>query len=720
MDPFEFKLIVDNSLNENLLREYQNQLNFGEFITEGINSSTAITQKARGVLFLMNKSKPLANALGWYVPKHFCFKAGKNFGASSFNYPVFARPCPTVPRHGFVDSTVCKNSQEVNALSNKTKQVEPDAEILITKPVAAIYNLVIAGGNISFARGHDGATSGVNVKNLYISEDPIAQAISLEKGIIAEGEVPFYEIVMDKSKGIYLVQARSGPGLPLAKDYVASTVKVEKILKAEGDLLDWEELLKTVDPKTTIIDHTNGSLASHYAIHALVNKVPIFTTWLPKIGDVVEPTVSNSEITEEDVAKFKKAFAQGFASAEYIKDNLSLEKLDTFTFMRAIIRIALSVLHNYSTVAMNKDFDLLGVALGLFVRVTFSTSCGEARYASNKFGGGHPDLRIFHSKLPSGRQPCYDYMFKKPVKDCLDNIVPIYRIFNEVYWGSGYGGPKWANCTRSAVGLYNACVSGDIKSVVQLFNKVINEEHNGGKYLNKVISVSEFDVAANNPSLYTIKHLAESIDILYTAWGNKNVNLEEFQYINLPGKNEAKANDSAKTKPLPNSPVNAYGISKLKVKYNYEEMPVEVQVFGTKFPGGHIIIPANKFNTLGINIGMFKCKCGDPNCNTDLVGNNYSVDYSLLDGVSWTNNLDGNSILNYKLVYTIGVLIQENVANKNYVSPYNIDAQGILYHLNNTEKTEKTEKTENILKLDEEYEILKNQLQSKLLKLLKD
>lgn len=494
---------------------------------------TPVTQKARGISFLMNKTSKVRSSLGWGVPKHLLFKAGEKFTDSSFNYPVFARPCPTVPRHGFVDSVMCLNAAELNAVSEQTYNVENDAELLITKPIDASYNTIITGGVISFAAGNDGATAGKNVKYFYINGDPIAEAIDLDPSVLIEGELPFYEIVYGKDRETHLVQVRSGPGVPACKDYIPATVKVEKIIKADGDLLEWESLLKELDPKTTIIDHTNGSLASHYAIHAIVNKIPIFTSYLPNIGDIVEPTITNSDITDIDRKKFFESFCLGFASAPYLSNNLvGLGKRynGQDNLMADILMLSLAALHNFSSISIHKDYELLGIVLGLFTRTTFSVSTGEARFAPKKIGNSKTELISYASKLPVYREPCYKYMFAKPHEQCISEIKTVYHVFNDLSWGGGYGGKKWASCTRSSIRLFNACINSNISEIVQLFNKVINEEHNGGKYLNKVIDVHQFDVAAHEPAKFTLLHLEKIVNILSTVWRYKDTSFENFDY----------------------------------------------------------------------------------------------------------------------------------------------------------------------------------------------
>jgi hypothetical protein len=488
-----------------------------------VSNVDAKTQKARGIFFLQNKSYKVKSVYDWVVPKHLLFDAGYEFGEESLNFPVFARPCPTVPKHGFVDSIICNNAEELNALSNLTFGVENDAELLVTKPVKSSFNAIINGGVITFAPGNDGATSGRGVQYFYINDDPLSKAIGLDDDLLLEGEVPFYEMVFSMKGESRLVQVRSAPGVPRAKDFIPHTITVKKIIHAEGDLLEWEKKMVGIDPLTTVIDHRGGSLSSHYAIHSIINKIPLFTTYCPEIGDVVGPTVESSEINDEDRISFKESFIAGFNSAPYVYRNMNFEKSkNARPILLGILELSLATLHNFSGLSISKDYQLLGVVLGLFVRTTFSVSAGEARHAPTKNGFSDTlkcgnKMESFLKTLPSNREACYNTMFSKKAKDCIDDIEAIYYIFKDITWGGAYGGRKWASCTDSSIQLYNAGVRGDIEEVVSMFNRVINEEHNGGKYLNKIIDVSDFDLAANDPSSYALKKLPKIIDTLHTS-----------------------------------------------------------------------------------------------------------------------------------------------------------------------------------------------------------
>jgi len=510
------KLLSSNQINSfPKCSDYFSRKEFieGEFKNITKLYSTPKTQKANGVFLLESKRAKLKSHLGWLVPKHLIFKAGEQFTFNSFNWPVFVRPCPIVPRHGFVESSTYLDCIQLNKLSQKTYEVEHDAELLITKPIDAAYNAIIANNVITFSQGNDGATSGRNCLHFYINDDPFGKVLGSLADLVPKHEVPFYEAVLDKDDQQYLVQVRSGPAILCSKNYVPTTLKVQNIIRAEGDLLDWEKKLKDVDPANTIIDHSEGSLSSHYAIHAIINKVAVFTQNIPKVGDLIAPT-TNATITSKEQDIFREGFLLGFSAAKNLGNS---QGITTSYLMRKILKLSLATLHNFSSIASHNDYSNFGITLGLFLRCAFAISIGEARHY--KYESTYDNDRDFTwiNKLSKHRLDCYDYVFyeldPREVVVALAEALEAFKLFN---WNHAYGGEAWADCTQKGALLYNACLAGDIENAARLFNIIINIEHNNGLYLNKICGIDDFNEAEEKPAEYAIINLNDIVKILYS------------------------------------------------------------------------------------------------------------------------------------------------------------------------------------------------------------
>ena len=477
------------------------------FEHKSVENESPITQKAKGVFLLQNK-KTVLNLLGLQlsVNKHLVFKAIHEFGPSCFNFPVFVRPCPVVPRHGFVDSVVCKDHKTLNQVIENTRKVEPNAEVLITKPLEAHHNVVFAGNHLSIGNGNDGATSGTNCSSLYVNEDVLWERIlssSTPSDILAENTIPFYEFVITETSS-FLVQIRSGPGVPSSKDFVPQDIKVETVVRAGGDLLEWEEKMKNVDPTKTVVNHVGGSLSSHYAIHCVVNNIAVLTTREPVVGETLSKTTSVDQTTPATLAE-KKDFVESFKKGFCIWQSYAPTPTE-------LLYLVLAVLHNMYALLKHRDFSLLGQVLGIFCKICFAVSFGESRHHKNR-----AQLKKAYSKtfpfdkhvyvLPGNRDTAYQSLLKTNVKNTVAAVEKAYYLFHYCSWSGSFGGKPWENCTKEAISLYNLCLEGDIQKAVSQFNVVINMAHNGGRYLNKLISVEQMDEAAHNSSEFVFNNL---------------------------------------------------------------------------------------------------------------------------------------------------------------------------------------------------------------------
>jgi len=490
---------------------YEEYAQKGNIFQPSKNVKKIKTQKAKGVLAIEEYAIHV-QSVRWSINRHLLFEAGREFTKENFNYPVFVRPCPTVPRHGFVDSTTCKTATQLNKISKQTHKVEPKAELLITKPIPATYSAIISGDRITFGPGNDGATSGKQCQSLYISEpDYLRQHIIKDNCGITEDQIPYYELVCTQRE-TFLVQVRGGPELPTSKNFVPNQLIVNKVVKAEGDLLKWETIVRSLNPKTTVIDHTEGTLSSHYAVHAILNNIPIFTENCPRVGDLVVPTEAANEITDEERKEFANAYLFGLSNINTVlkENNGGVDFFRRST--RQIVELAVACLHNFSALYRHRDWKLLGTTLGLFARVCYSVSAGEMRHANSKANKEWKNIKACHTHEERGKTYRKNLCLSAP--DVQTSIEDICKGFSIKGWESGFGGKAWANCTSSIMELHNHCVDGDIKEAVAQFNNVIHEEHNGGLYLNKVVNSGIFDTAARNSTLFMFQNLKNSIHIL--------------------------------------------------------------------------------------------------------------------------------------------------------------------------------------------------------------
>ena len=379
----------------------------------------------------------------------------------------FSRPCPMRPRHGFVDSRKVDSVEEGGELIRQTLEADPEAEIVTMPMIEAEYSGVWTRGMMSIGKGHDGATAGTSAWTLPTLGSLVIDAAIADAGI---QENPYVEILWPEPEGAHrLVQLRDGPALPLTADYIPEPVTVREVIPAKGDLLAWEKRMKQAQPGT-VVYHPGGSLASHYAIHAVLNRVPLLTSREPKVGERIEAKTPN-----EDPTPNLEALRAGFQLAMWLK----------VTYERAA-QVMLAGCHHIST-WMGRNDTLLGLALGFAYRLTVTAALGEMRHAPGRENSGTRD-DIYHDCWDATEAPATRAAFEAAL--CA---------FHGLVWKRNYGGAKWFVLARWAAILHNRLLAGDARRALQSLNHLVHCAHNTGWAFNKFVDAQMLTDAAENP-----------------------------------------------------------------------------------------------------------------------------------------------------------------------------------------------------------------------------
>ena len=122
------------------------------------------TQKAKGILYGINHildfyRNPMWQHFNMYTHVHIYSKDQID---TLGHYKYFARPCPLIPRHGFVDSRPVKNKADIKKLFDEIKAQDPDGEMILGPYFDKVdYNAVLVNsGMLSIGPNNDGATAG--------------------------------------------------------------------------------------------------------------------------------------------------------------------------------------------------------------------------------------------------------------------------------------------------------------------------------------------------------------------------------------------------------------------------------------------------------------------------------------------------------------------------------------------------------------------------------
>ena len=452
--------------------------------------TVARTQKAKGI-------RIIRDTYGGLCPEYKLVQRTDDPLIDSVVYPAFARPCPVLARHGFVDSRVVKSADEARGVMSEALQADHLAEMLLMRPIDAMASAVITPQSATLGPGNDGATSGkqcivIPLINVDTGLDNAAAGIT---------EAPYAEAVYDDCGRSYLVQLRNGPAVSAANgNWIPSNMTVRSVLIADhstesnatpADLLAWEKLLASA-PQGTALYHPGGALTSHYSVHAILNKIPVLINGpAPRVGDKLKANVD--KIAKHDIGALRKGVNSGLAASLRGKDHAEQ------------INLVLLACHHSTALTTAHGSWLLGYAAMLMVRYGLVAAYGEGRH-------GRRWKRTRYKHKPS-RGTIYQDVFDTPLK-CLKGATKLYQLFLHGRWPGGYGGKPWANCTEETLQLdwalrraYKEGTQKAINGLIKQFHTAINCAHNNGWWLNKFSAKSAFDAHAKGMLLQILKTL---------------------------------------------------------------------------------------------------------------------------------------------------------------------------------------------------------------------
>lgn len=422
---------------------------------------------------------------------------------------VFVRPCPVRPRHGFVESrpvtgTLDARVDSILKIFEETRKADDKAELLLVPTIKASHNIVLTPARMAVGYGHDGATAGKKSIVIPLAGVPfheISTDILRRAKVDTAKEDPFMEAVLvDGAKfsndstnvlkqGVFLTQLRAGEKIPasVGDDYIPEEMTVRATMEASGDLVEWERQAKQIK-EGTVVYLIGGSLISHYGIHCIMNKVPIMTSRKPKVGEVLKVTAKPKEPTVESISK-------GLAYGAMLPiTSRAVNAKDGRIVAGSAITAMIVALHNAAALGGEDGF-YLGAAVSIMIRTGMAASHGEARHKHNPGGLSRNQI------------------YEKAFVDFFGSRKTLGRalwLFDHWGGGGGYGGPKWASCTKSVIGLdmqvrklLKSGLQDDVAKLITALNHSVNQAHNNGWWLNKFVPQRAFDLGSKQ-SVYTL------------------------------------------------------------------------------------------------------------------------------------------------------------------------------------------------------------------------
>ena len=501
------------------------------------------TQKARGVVALASTH---------YQNGHkqfgmFGTEAAKNLTVLPYKvptkFPIFARPCPEVPRHGFVDSREVKTLEELLDVYAEAKNADPRAEVLTMPKLTARASAIATDSGVVWGMGHDGATSGrgdlfnipCSSKDKAFTDYFIRQ---YGEGLIKDHA---YMELVEHEGHIRLVQFRDGPGLPkgAARNYVPHAdyhvTNVITVTDADQEnLLAWEKKIAEA-PKGTLIHMPGGTLASHLAVHGVAHKHAVWTgaecpdTTQPIQPDSDQPnplTRSHYKTMAALVHPYSAADMSGSRGGAPDSHGTAAELTPTSDIITSV-----ATLHTMALWDGQEHLLRLRVFGAVAMAKYLAAACiGEARHWRTVGPGAQGGFSILKKPALDWKalgwsdnlwsKPQRSFVFENALRMDLKTLKPhVIACVSDFggNWGGrgregnrsvGYGGRNWQRSSELTLDLFQAleCFQENPtetrwNAVVLAYNQGVNAAHNGGHLLDKFTYWEDIDKAGLIPQI---------------------------------------------------------------------------------------------------------------------------------------------------------------------------------------------------------------------------
>lgn len=448
---------------------------------------------------------------------------------SPSHFPVFARPCPVTPQHGFVDSVPARNPDYVIDVFLEAKAADPDAEVLIMPVLSARYSGVITTVGVAIGFGNAGVTSGEGMS--YFVPAPASLDKRMSKiGINAKITTSPYIEFVENDMTPCLVQLRDGPKLVGASpDWVPKATQVKHVLRGQEigqltqrmvPLLTWQKRLEALSPeekKGTVVNLEGMTLASHYAVQAITHEIPVITSRSVVVGDQLKPS---------SAMRAKAAHAPDYRE---IATNLTSRLGHPLTpkygsdWPLAATLLVMGVAHAHATWPGGVPHlnALRGQAVALAIRLGMTVCLGESRHYREQCTPSGKDLPFLPIHLGTigvgpewveggesnvSRNKIFDWGLTCDLHTAAVWTVYALEMFNANGWHSNFGGVKWARIAAYTLDLLakaQAFVCRPNKATwartARALDLVADAVHNSGYAFSKFVAQSTIKLVVEEP-----------------------------------------------------------------------------------------------------------------------------------------------------------------------------------------------------------------------------
>ncbi len=512
------------------------------------------TQKAQGLLSLLRGPSLVCEGPGHFniVPQPPEWAMGtENAQAlcAPVPFPCFGRPCPVAPKHGFVESVALKTPIHALNLLALTLRGDPNGEMILMPQFTGEQSAVANNAGVVWGLGHDGVTGAGKGPTFFVPAlaDKESWQTCVKRSLegypsekaLAKDECHYIELV-EHNGAMRAVQLRTGPvqEAQAEADYIPRKMEVKEVLKLSdcgNNLIRWDKMIRTARAGTVVMMPGGTTRFSHYAVHCLLNHVPMVFGRRVDVGETLTPSEASplKPMNRYDYAYLAQLILTQLLEPRVISDG-SGNPGDTKAFSRSNPdkwRVTTAIGTCHAMAGWSNERHLLRLrAYGIVACFAYAAaaSIGELRHFYRNGPGclnnalpaqakHTTDMKevlsttaynAFIHREDISRGGAYKSMSVLPISAQIRLLTSVARDFRTPGWGSSFGGHRWAETASQAAWLGRALLSfvehperRRWERLQSRFNATLHCCHTHGKTLTKWVPSPLLDLGSKAPGL---------------------------------------------------------------------------------------------------------------------------------------------------------------------------------------------------------------------------
>ncbi|UOF78793.1 hypothetical protein [Caudoviricetes sp.] len=502
----------------------------------------AHTQKAKGIIALQKcatlwcSNAALQEAL--VLPQQHALLPYV-FHAVANGRDYFLRPCPMVPRHGFVESTIL--GAEVRHTGARAYMAsrwqlarahDPQAEMIVMPYVNAQYSAVVTPQGVSLGLETYGATGSLgfflpSYGNLWRD----SASLLAEAGIT---QTPYAELLYTEHPQPQIVQLRDGPPVPTVNAYVPTHMVGQVptwafVALPSLSLISLHETLQEMKAKSPngVVRGPAESMGSHIAAQVIAAGLAYIpgdhSYWSKATCENLLPLPQTGGDLPPDALWYFGGCLAHAESRRFPLHNVhswgfDIRASNLIAYLHHVASTCLAILHSATAWDLTgSQAKILASAISDFLRLYGLAIVGESRHGKVTAAAPKrmrtPPLKLpFLTKEQKGRAKYQIHSVGRNLREYRHLSPTIAAWMANARFSSAFGGALWLTATvawQDALAKYtamqNSPTNGNYRSLLAACHGLINLAHNNGHVFDKFVTKATMDRIAHTPLYYLVQ-----------------------------------------------------------------------------------------------------------------------------------------------------------------------------------------------------------------------